>query len=267
MQRTDQPHDIWANSAAYEAYIGRWSRRVARTFLPWLDVAPGQRWLDVGCGSGALVQAVLDHAQPRAIKGIDRSPDAVRWLRETIDQPQASFDVADAQALPFESEAYDVTVSGLVLNFLPDPSAGVREMVRVTRNGGAVAAYVWDYAEQMQLISYFWEAAVALDPTVRDRNQSERFPICQPDALRTVFEKAGLHDVAVRGIEIDTTFRDFDDYWTPFLGGQGPAPSYAMSLSAEMRESLRERIRSRLPFAADGSVPLLARAWAVRGRR
>jgi SAM-dependent methyltransferase len=262
----DQSTDTWADSVAYEAYIGRWSRLVAGAFIHWLAIESDQRWLDVGCGSGALVQAILDQMQPRDIKGVDSSTGFIRFLRETFHHPQVSFDVADAQSLPFEPDQYDVAVSGLVLNFLPDPAAAVREMVRVTHSRGTVAAYVWDYAGQMQLIRHFWDAAVALDPSIRERDQSERFPLCQPDALRTLFEGAGLHHVAVRAIEIETTFRDFDDYWTPFLAGQGPAPSYAVSLSEEARALLRERIRSSLPFAVDGSITLLARAWAVHGR-
>ncbi|HEX6292054.1 MAG TPA: class I SAM-dependent methyltransferase [Herpetosiphonaceae bacterium] len=263
----DRPTDTWADSAAYESYVGRWSRRVALAFLPWLSIAPGRRWLDVGCGSGALVQAILDHAQPGEIKGIDRSPDYIRFLCQTIRDPRVSFDVADAQSLPFKTGQYDVVVSGLVLNFIPEPEAAVREMVRVTQPGATIAAYVWDYAGEMQLIRHFWNAAVALDPAMRERDEGLRFPLCHPNALRALFEGCGLHQVAVRAIDIDTTFHDFDDYWSPFLGGQGPAPGYAMSLSEDQRAALRERIRATLPFADDGSIPLVARAWAVRARR
>ncbi|HEY0738010.1 MAG TPA: methyltransferase domain-containing protein [Herpetosiphonaceae bacterium] len=263
----DQPIDIWADSTAYDAYIGRWSRLVARAFLPWLSIEPKQRWLDIGSGSGALVRAILDQAQPHEIKGIDRSPEYVRFLRAAVRDPQVSFDVADAQSLPFAASQFDVVVSGLVLNFIPEPRAALSEMVRVTQLGGTIAAYVWDYAGQMQMLRYFWDAVVALDPEMRERDEARRFPICQPDALQTLFASVGLHAVAVQAIDIDTTFRDFDDYWTPFLGGQGPAPTYVAALPEEERAILRERIRARLPFAVDGSIPLVARAWAVRGRR
>jgi hypothetical protein len=157
-------------------------------------------------------------------------------------------------------------VSGLVLNFVPQPRGAVIDMARVARAGGAVAAYVWDYAEKMELMRYFWDAAVALDQSALELDEGRRFAICQPSPLTELFKDAGLQQVEVCPIDIPTAFRDFDDYWSPFLGGQGPAPGYAMSLSEERRGALRERIRSNLPTANDGSIPLVARAWAVRGR-
>jgi hypothetical protein len=130
---------------------------------------------------------------------------------------------------------------------------------------GLVAAYVWDYAGRMELMRHFWNAAVALDSTAEELDEGVRFPICHPDRLEAVWRDAGLSDVASRPIDVPTVFRDFDDYWSPFLGGQGPAPAYAMSLNAEDRRALRERLRARLPMADDGSIRLTARAWAVRG--
>jgi hypothetical protein len=141
----------------------------------------------------------------------------------------------------------------------------ISEMKRTVNESGTVALYVWDYADRMQLMRYFWDAAAALDPTAYDLDEGRRFPICNPDALSELFQQAGLRDVQTRPIDVETRFQDFDDYWNPFLGGQGPAPGYAMSLSEDQRAQLRESIRSSLPFAADGSIPLIARAWAVRG--
>jgi hypothetical protein len=154
-----------------------------------------------------------------------------------------------------------------MLNFVPQPSRAVAEMYRVVRVGGTVAAYVWDYAGQMQLMRYFWDAVVALDPAASNLDEGQRFPICQPEPLVQMFRSEGLREVEVYMIDIPTAFRDFDDYWYPFLGGQGPAPGYTMSLSQEQRNVLRERIRATLPIAADGSIQLIARAWAVRGVR
>jgi hypothetical protein len=153
-----------------------------------------------------------------------------------------------------------------VLNFVPQPEQAVAEMIRVVRDGGCVAAYVWDYAGKMQLMRHFWNAASALDASARDLDEGRRFPLCSPQPLHSLFQSAGLRDVAVRAIDVDTDFRDFDDYWTPFLGGQGPAPTYARALSDSAREALRERLRAGLPTAIDGAIPLVARAWAVRGR-
>jgi SAM-dependent methyltransferase len=150
---------------------------------------------------------------------------------------------------------------------VPQPERVVAEMARAVRPGGAVAAYVWDYAGNMQLMRHFWNAAAALDPAAAQLDEGRRFPICHPDRLAELFRGAGLKGVAARPIDIPTDFRAFDDYWQPFLGGQGPAPSYAMSLSEERRAALRERLRGALPTAIDGSIPLVARAWAVRGAR
>jgi len=152
------------------------------------------------------------------------------------------------------------------LNFVPQPPRMLAEMARVVRPGGIVAAYVWDYAGKMELMRYFWDAAVALDDAALALDEGRRFPICQPTPLAGVFEQAGLSEVEVRPIDVATEFRDFDDYWSPFLGGQGPAPGYAVSLNEERLAELRERIRCRLPIAKDGSIQLIARAWAARGR-
>ena len=138
-------------------------------------------------------------------------------------------------------------------------------MRRVTQPGGTVAAYVWDYAGEMQLMRYFWDAAVALKPAAREFDEGIRFPVCRPEPLIALFSTAGLLDVAVKAIDVPTVFKDFDDYWSPFLAGQGPAPGYCTSLSEADRVVLRDRIRAALPVAVDGSIPLIARAWAVRG--
>jgi SAM-dependent methyltransferase len=154
-----------------------------------------------------------------------------------------------------------------VLNFVPQPSRAVEEMARAVKPDGVVAVYVWDYAGKMQLMRHFWNAAAALDPHAYDLDEGRRFPLCNPQALTELFQSAKLNHVEVRAMDIATDFKDFDDYWSPFLGGQGPAPSYAMSLNEAERIALRERIRAGLPFALDGTIPLIARAWAVRGVR
>ena len=264
---TEPRKDTWAAGKLYEPYVGRWSRLVARDFLAWLAVPPQGDWLDVGCGTGALSEAILRHAQPRTLTGIDPSAGFVEHARAHIADPKASFEVADAQSLPVESARLDAAVSGLVLNFVAKPAVAVGEMARAVRPGGTVAAYVWDYGGKMELMRHFWDAAAALDPAAVELDEARRFPLCQPAPLDDLFTRAGLRDVVVRPIDVPTGFRDFDDYWNPFLGGQGPAPGYAMSLSEERRAALRERIRSELPIAADGSIDLIARAWAVRGRR
>src|SRR4051812_37940220 len=262
-----RPADVWASGAAYEPYVGRWSRLVAREFLAWLAVPPGRRWLDVGCGTGALSQTIAAEASPAGVKGVDASAGYVAFARQQVGDARVQFEIADAQALAEQTASYDAVIAGLVLNFVAQPALMVAEMARVACAGGVVAVYVWDYAGEMQLIRHFWNAAVALDPAARVLDEGQRFPICHPDRLAELFRQAGLGLVETRPIDVPTRFRDFDDYWSPFLGGQGPAPSYAMSLSEERRAALRERIRVGLPVAADGAIPLMARAWAVRGAR
>jgi SAM-dependent methyltransferase len=239
---------------------------VAREFLAWLAVPPGGHWLDVGCGTGALTQTILAQAAPAAVLGVDASAGFVAYAQAHTPDPRASFAIEDAQALTAADGSFDAAVSGLVLNFIPQPERAAAAMARATRPGGTVAAYVWDYAGQMQFMRYFWDAAVALDPA-EAMDEGARFPLCQPDPLAALWRQAGLHEVAVRAIDIPTVFRDFDDYWAPFLGGQGAAPSYAMRLSEARRAALRDHLRAALPVAAGGSISLFARAWAVRGWR
>ena len=263
---TDEHKDVWAAGNLYEPYVGRWSRLVARELLAWLRVDAGKDWLDVGCGTGALTQTILQHGRPRSVRGIDPSAGFVEYAKAHVRNPAASFEVGDAQSLSGGEKSFDVAVAALVLNFVPQPARAVAEMARVVRPGGTVAAYVWDYAGKMELMRYFWDAAVALDRAALDLDEGRRFPICQPAPLAELFSRAGLRDVEVRPIDVPTRFRDFDDYWSPILGGQGPAPGHAMALSEERRGVLRDRIRANLPTAQDGTISLIARAWAVRGQ-
>ncbi len=266
MSETPNPKTDWSSGDSYEPYVGRWSRLVARAFLDWLAVPPDSKWLDVGCGTGALSQTILRYATPFTVKGIDRSDEYVQYAHAQTPDDRASFEVGDAKNLPVESGAYDAVVSGLMLNFVPDAALAVSEMKRAARSGGVVAVYLWDYADKMELMRHFWDAAGALDPAALNLDEGRRFPLCKPDPLKHLFRAAEMKDVEVQAIDVRTEFKDFDDYWQPFLGGQGPAPSYVTSLDESGRTALRERIRSTLPIESDGSISLIARAWAVRGK-
>ena len=257
--------DPWMAGSAYERYMGRWSRLLAPPFVRWLDVPGGRRWLDVGCGTGSLAAAIVQHAAPAAVAGVDPSEGFVATARAQL-PPLVSLHRAAADALPLADAAVDATVSALVLNFVPDVAAALREMVRVSAGGGVVAACVWDYARSMRMIRVYWDAASQLGLLAPGQDEGDRFPLCQPDALAGAFAAADLRDVVVAPIDIETTFTGFDDYWQPFLGGQGPAPAHATSLAADQRERLRERLRDSLAARPDGSIVLPARAWAVRGR-
>jgi SAM-dependent methyltransferase len=189
---TTEHKDVWAVSDAYEAYVGRWSRLVAKEFVAWLGVPPGRQWLDVGCGTGALSRIILEEAAPRQVTGIDPSDGFVAFARQTTTDDRVAFEIADAQALLFPDAAFDATVAGLVLNFVADPAKAAGGMRRVTRSGGIVAAYVWDYAGEMQMMRCFWNAAIALDPAALFLDEGRRFPLCQPGALSDLFAGAGL---------------------------------------------------------------------------
>ncbi|MFJ6795122.1 class I SAM-dependent methyltransferase [Streptomyces sp. NPDC091268] len=269
---TEPGDGMWAAGDAYERYMGRWSRRVAREFTgrlrggDGLPCADGLRWLDVGCGTGALTGQVVDLRRPRSVLGVDRSAAFVATARDLLPGPgPASFAVADGRALPVREGSLDVVVSGLALNFLPSPAAGVAEAVRVVRPGGVVAAYVWDYAGDAGFLRRFWDAALRVDPAAADLDEARRFPVCRPPALRALWEGAGLARVAVAPIEVPAVFAGFADLWEPFLAGQGPAPGYVAALDPSVRERLREALLADLPVRPDGSIALAVRAWSVQG--
>lgn len=256
--------DNWERGDPYEQYVGRWSRKVAPQFLSWLDLPAGLRWLDVGCGTGALSAAILDRCAPASVTGVEPSEGFLAKAGEQL-ALRAHLRRGSAAEIPLANAIVDVTVSGLVLNFVPDPRAGLAEMKRVTVPGGSIAAYVWDYAGKMELMRHFWDAAVALDPAAAKLDEGVRFPLCSQRALGELFASVGLREVDTITIDVATPFDNFEDYWRPFLGGQGPAPAYAMSLDENARAQLRDALRARIPARPDGSIALIARAWAVRG--
>lgn len=265
MAGTTQPSDSWSSGQGYESFVGRLSRQVAPQFLAWLSVPPGARWLDVGAGTGALTEAVLLHCAPERVVGVEPS-DAFRgYAEQQVTDPRASFLPGDAQALPGDDGTFDVVAAALVLNFVPDQPAALAEMRRAARRGGTVAVYVWDYAGGMPMLTTVWDAVVGLDPAVAALHEARRFPGNRPEPLRALFTGAGLCDVEVQDIVVPVHFAGFDDYWSPFLAGTGPAPAYIATLDDERHTALREAVRDRLPIDEDGGIRLIARAWAVRG--
>ncbi len=261
-------HDVWQSGDSYDNYIGRWSRLVAPRFLDWLDPDSDLDWLEVGCGTGALTDTIVTHASPRTMLCIDSSETFLEKARADIADPRVEFRLGDAQALSVAPETRDIVVSGLVLNFIPDRTLALREMLRVVRPRGMVAFYVWDYPDGgMEFMRAFWTAATALDEAARDLGEGTRFPFCNREDLLELAGEAGLAKAEAIRIEIPTLFKTFDDFWHPFTLGTGPAPGYCASLDPAARDRLKETLRADLPFSGDGSIPLKARAWAIRGRR
>ncbi|WP_354637343.1 class I SAM-dependent methyltransferase [Kitasatospora camelliae] len=258
--------DAWDAGDAYDRFMGRWSRLVADEFIAWLDAGAGLRWLDVGCGTGALTAAVADRCRPRLILGVDRSEGFVTAAVTATPAP-AVFAVADALSLPVRDRACDVAVSGLALNFVPEPATAVAEAARTVKPGGVVAAYVWDYSQGMAFLRFFWDTAVSVDPSAAPLDEGRRFSVCRPDRLRALWTGAGLTEVALDAIDVSTDFADFDEFWAPFLSGQGPAPGYVTTLAPAARVLLRDTLHRTAPTRPDGSITFTARAWAIRGRR
>ena len=165
-----------------------------------------------------------------------------------------------------QNHTVHVAVSGLVLNFVPDKQRALDEMCRIVKPGGVAAVYVWDYAGEMQLMRYFWDAVAELFPEGAEQDEGKQFPICKPEPLAELFRSADLQEIDTCALDAPTVFADFDDYWSPFLRGQGPAGVYCVSLSEHDRERLRARLEHALPVNADGTISLIARAWAIRGK-
>ena len=259
--------DKWTSGDAYEIWMARWSRLLAPQFLDWLAIPPGARWLDLCCGTGILSQAIAERFSPARVLGLDRAASQIDFARRHRAVPGIEFEVAEAVALPVEDASFDVCVCGLGLNFISDPAKALAELRRVTRPGGTVAAYVWEYSGQARFLREFWDAAIAVDPGAVEFDQGRRFPICTLDGLRAAFNEAGFCDISQRPLEIVTRFENFDDYWQPFLLGQGSAPVYLASLAENIRGVIRDRLRAALPVNPDGSIALSARALAIRTSR
>jgi SAM-dependent methyltransferase len=259
--------DKWTSGAAYDQWMGRWSRLLAHEFLNWLSLPSNLRWLDVCCGSGVLTEAIVERFTPAQVAGVDASLQQIQFAREHRAAPGVSFETGDATALPFAEASFDVAVCGLGLNYVPEPERALQEMRRVTVSGAVIAVYVWDYAEGARFLREFWNAAAAVDREGATYDQAQRFPLCNPEALRKLFEGACLQQVNLCALDITTRFPSFDDFWQPLLTGQGSAPNYLASRDERTQNAIRERLRDSLITGSEGAIELPARAWAVRGRR
>lgn len=252
---------MFSESDGYERFMGRWSRRLGPLFVSFAGVGPTDRVLDVGCGTGSLTFAIAAIPDVRVL-GVDPSNAYVKAAERACDDARVRFQVGDAAALPFPDATFDRTLSMLVLNFVSDAAAAVREMTRVTRPKGVVAAAVWDYSGGMEMLRVFWGEAVALDQAAAGRDE-RHMPLSSRGELSALWRDAGLGDVEEAPLTLDMPFASFDDYWQPFLCGQGPAGAYVSALTEPARQRLRARLNDRL--GSDTGFTLAARAWAVRG--
>jgi ubiquinone/menaquinone biosynthesis C-methylase UbiE len=247
----------------YDRFIGRYSPLLARAMCDAAGVKRGQRALDVGCGSGALVAALADTLGAENVAAVDPSEPFVEAARARV--PGARIVVGSAESLPFGDREFDATLSQLVVNFLADPEQGLREMSRVTRRGGVVAGSVWDYGGEMTLLRTFWDAAVALDPDgAEPLMESHTMRFARPEQLATLWRDTELEDVGVTALVVDASYDDFDDLWAPFPTGVGPAGAYTASLECDDAAALREEFWRRLG-RPEGAFTLSARAWCAVG--
>ena len=253
-----------APADAYDRFIGRYGASLADAMLETLRVAPGLRVLDVGAGTGALAAQAARIVGPANVAAVDPSPSFAEGCRARV--PGADVRVAAAESLPFTDDSFDVVLAQLVVPFMTDAPRGVAEMVRVAKPGGVVAASVWDYAGEMRLLRAFWDAAAAVDPGSAAKDEGRFMRYANARDLGALWSEAGLAEVAVSAIDVEASYDDFDDLWTPFLAGIGPAGSYCVSLRPELQAELREQMRSELDDP-EGPFTLTARAWCVRGEK
>lgn len=263
---TEAEARMFAMSAAYEQFMGRWSRLLAPVYVVFAGAGNGDRVLDVGAGTGSLAFALEATPGVKEVVGLDPSEALIAYARKHAKAGRTQFEVGDAQALKFKDASFDKTLSLLVINFVPDHDKAIAEMRRVTRPGGGISACVWDYNDGMQMLRFFWDEAVALDPAAEKRDE-RHMKFCREGQLDEAWKKAGLANVQEKPLVIEQSYTSFDDYWEPFLKGAGPAGAYAVSLSEDRRQQLESRLRKRLLGGkSDGPFVLKARAWAVRGQ-
>jgi len=250
------------DGAAYERYMGEWSRLAGETFLDWLAPRTGLRWLDVGCGNGAFTEMLVGRCAPLSVHGVDPSEAQLAFARTRPAARVAQFSLGDAMALPFPDDTFDAAVMPLVIFFVPDPAAGVAEMARVVCPGGTVTAYAWD----MEGSGFPYEA---LQAEMRGLGVAVPTPpnpgASRVDALRGLWAGAGLGSVETREINVRRTFNDFDDYWATVLGGASVGPQLAAMAPGDLA-LLKARVRAHLPADASGRITCGARANAVKGR-
>jgi len=251
----------------YQLGMGGWSKILAPLFVEFIGaIKEGDHVLDVGCGTGALTFTLANTTKASKIAGIDPSVGYIDHARANNAYPHVTFEVGDAQELPYPDASFDICVSSLILNFIPDTRQGVKEMRRVTKGGRVVAACMWDTTGGMELLQTFWDAAEALDPGAGVERPDKINPYGSLDALSSLWTTTGLKNVETKALQISIELSSFDDFWFRHSTAQGGAGHYIHNLSRDRQEALKDRLRNDiLGRNPDGPFSLQARAWAVRG--
>lgn len=257
---------MFSMSAGYERFMARWSRLMAPAYIGFAGVKEGDRVLDVGTGTGSLASTVEKTVASVEVVGVDPSESFIGYARSNATSGRTRFEVGDAQALRFPDASFDHTMALLVMNFIPDHGKAIGEMRRVTRPAGVVSACVWDYDAGMEMLRFFWDEVVALDPAMAAKDE-RHMKLSRRGQLGELWKRTGLVGVEEDALVIEQAFSSFNDYWEPFLKGAGPGGAYVVSLPDARRGQLEERMRARLlGNRADGPFVLKARAWCARGR-
>jgi SAM-dependent methyltransferase len=257
------------DGAAYDVFLGRWTRRLGPPLLDFAEFAPEGRLLDLGCGTGGLAGTMAARWPARAVIAVDIAPVYVAFARAQTKLPNLAFAVADATGLPCADATFAGAAAQLVLNFIPDPAAALREMVRVTAPGGSIAAAVWDFRGGLVYQRMFWDTAAGIDPgAAKARDKLFSGPLALPDGLLQLFGSAGLARVERSSLTVRMDYASFADYWQPLCGGQGPVGTYLTGLAPDLRASIEDAVAAAYRSGSpDGPRSLTATAWAVRGIR
>jgi SAM-dependent methyltransferase len=259
---------VSADGSGYEAQMGRWSRRLAPLFIDFAGIAAAERVLDVGCGTGSLTLMLAQNPHISAVQGVDLSPVYVEYARQRSRDARVDFQVGDACALPFPAASFDHSLSSLVLQFIPNANTAVREMRRVTRPGGIVAAATWDTRGGLVISRMFFDIAAVLDPNANElRARACTRPMSRADGLSKAWNDAELVDVVLDSLTIRMDFASFADFWGPFEGRDGPYAAYVSTLGADARAKFRGTLEAAyLDGDADGPRSYAATAWVIKGR-
>ncbi len=249
----------------YDNFMGRWSREVASQFLDWINVDKDQKWLDVGCGAGMLAQAVVETREPSGITGVDPLEKSIIAARQHGNNDGITFEIGDAQELPFPDAQFDAVISGLMIKFVPDKLKAIGEMKRTARPGGIVALYDWDMDSNMNTTRHFWSAVAKIVPERMKDRATNRTPMTEVDSISSYFEQAGLRKVEQRTISFETRFRDLEDYWAPTTNNAQNVGRFYDTLSESQRSAVYEMLETTLPIADDGSISFESRAVAAKG--
>ena len=258
-------NERWDNTAGYEMYVGRWSSLISKDFVNWLNPKPGMKWLEIGCGTGALTKVIAENCSPSYLLAIDKSDSYLRNARKNINTNNVSFLNTDLNSHLLLNEEFDNITSGLLLNFVPQIDDLLLNLMSHLTSGGQTSSFVWDYGGHYQPMRHFWDSAKEVVEGAEKFDAGTKFSICKKEKLIQLFKTLGLMDVEFTNIESIATFKDFDDYWIPIVAAQGSVAEFISTLSAIQKKDLENIIRHRLPIALNGEIKLIINALAVKG--